>query len=228
VKWRLLAALATAAAAATAAPAVHAADECRGLMVCIPVSGPWVVVPAAAPRVVQWQLDCPQGIVAGVDARVADPGTDVTFAGLIGSPVGPGVTTRNSLLFTARATSLPGVPTSFEPFIGCVPASGGSRTPTAVRPGSPTILRVLTLHVVAGLPARAAQTCHADERFLQGAVALGLGTPIEPTPAQIASVRVASAIRRGAIVAAATRHGLDPSVHVEVQLQALCTRGRTP
>src|SRR5581483_795230 len=192
--------------------ASRAADECQGLQVCIPVAGPWVVIPGAAPKLVQWQLTCPEGIVAGVDARV-------------GSPVGPGRTTRNTLLFTARATAPTKAPTSFQPFIGCVPASGGSRTPTAFRPGSPTVLRVLTLRVAAGGVARGAQGCHADERLLQAGVAVGLRTTVEPTPGQLAGVRLAADVRGGKVVAAAERRAaIDPAIAVEVQLQALCTR----
>jgi len=221
--------MALAALAGATAPASRAADECQGLQVCIPVAGPWVVIPGAAPKLVQWQLTCPEGIVAGVDARVADQGTDVTFDGLVGSPVGPGRTTRNTLLFTARATAPTKAPTSFQPFIGCVPASGGSRTPTAFRPGSPTVLRVLTLRVAAGGVARGAQGCHADERLLQAGVAVGLRTTVEPTPGQLAGVRLAADVRGGKVVAAAERRAaIDPAIAVEVQLQALCTRGRTP
>ena len=62
-----------AALTAGAGPA-QAADECDGLMVCVPVAGPWVVVPTAAsfPRPqVEYQLTCPRGyIVGGTDARV--------------------------------------------------------------------------------------------------------------------------------------------------------------
>ena len=38
----LLAAAVGATLAMLAAPSAQAADECRGLLVCIPVAGPWV------------------------------------------------------------------------------------------------------------------------------------------------------------------------------------------
>ena len=41
-----LLAAAAAALAVLVAPSAQAADECRGLPVCIPVAGPWVVIPA--------------------------------------------------------------------------------------------------------------------------------------------------------------------------------------
>ena len=61
-------------ALAVAAPA-GGADECEGLMVCVPVAGPWVVVPASTsiPRQrVEYQLTCPRAhVVGGLDARLS-------------------------------------------------------------------------------------------------------------------------------------------------------------
>ena len=90
------------AALAVAAPA-GGANECDGLMVCIPVAGPWVVVPAATgvPRErVEYQLTCPRGyIVGGTDARLSNRAIDVGFIGTTGSPVNPGITTSRSAVF---------------------------------------------------------------------------------------------------------------------------------
>ena len=47
---RLGALLAVLAAALVAAAPAGATNECRGLMVCIPIAGPWVVVPTASIR----------------------------------------------------------------------------------------------------------------------------------------------------------------------------------
>ena len=59
----LAALLAVAAVAALAGgQAARAADECRGLQTCLPVTGPWVVIPAAArgeASTVVWELRCP-------------------------------------------------------------------------------------------------------------------------------------------------------------------------
>ena len=111
--------------ALSAGPAL-AADECRGLQVCLPVAGPWVVVP---PGGADYEVACPLAgyIVAGTDARVAAGDVDVSFRGETGSPVGPGVTTRRSTVFHAvrtRAGAGAGA-TSFQPFIGCIPTNGG-------------------------------------------------------------------------------------------------------
>ena len=87
-----------------AAPA-GGADECEGLMVCVSVPGPWVVVPtgSSVPRPkVEYQLTCPRGyIVGGLDARLSHRAIDVGFLGRLGSPVNPGISTRRSVVFVA-------------------------------------------------------------------------------------------------------------------------------
>ena len=78
----------------------RATNECRGLMVCVPVAGPWVVVPTT--RHAEFQLACPRGyIVGGLDAELSDRAIDLSFPGLLGSPVNPGVTTTSSAVFAA-------------------------------------------------------------------------------------------------------------------------------
>ena len=85
-----------------AAPA-GGANECDGLMVCVPVVGPWVVVPGTGGtnrRPSEWQLTCPrQHIVGGLDAELSIRAIDVEFLGRLGSPVNPGITTRRSVTF---------------------------------------------------------------------------------------------------------------------------------
>ena len=94
----VLAAVVPAAIAATAGSA-GAADECRGIPVCISVPGPWVVVAApnatTPPPASSWLLRCPEGTIGGLDARLTRPEIDLSFAGLLGSPVSPGQTTSN-------------------------------------------------------------------------------------------------------------------------------------
>ena len=89
------------------APSARAADECRGLQVCIPVSGPWVTIPAStaadgAPSR-SWYVKCPKGsIVGGVDARLTSRAIDMSFSGRLGSPVNPGVTTTSEVVSRVR------------------------------------------------------------------------------------------------------------------------------
>ena len=93
-----LATLATACAVA-AAPA-YATNECRGLQVCVPVAGPWVL---ASPGQVEFQLACPKRfVVGGLDAELSSRGIDIGFVGNLGSPVNPGITTSKDAVFLGR------------------------------------------------------------------------------------------------------------------------------
>ncbi|MFN2467921.1 MAG: hypothetical protein ABR521_07325 [Gaiellaceae bacterium] len=223
----LAAALAVTAAVALAAPAGRAADECRGLMACISVPGPWVVVPAST-RAAKWQLRCPRGIVAGLDARLDDRELDIDFDGLLGSPVNPGITTRDAVLFSGRYTGRERRPKTFRPFIGCVVGGGGARTPTraaAFRPGQPTVLRVRTLRLAPGSLTRASHRCRRGERLLGVSHAAGLFTRRPPAARELALVRVTRAVRGGVILVAASRQGIPRGTNVAVQVHAVCARG---
>ncbi len=229
-----------AAAAAVAASLVlgvapaRAADECDGLLVCIPVAGPWVAIPAPAPgaaaSTVAWQLKCPQGVVGGLDARVSNAAIAIGFNGRLGSPVNPGITTTDSVIFTAVYAGRTRRPTSFQPFIGCIPTQGGRRTPTgvhsvrAVKPGEPVVRRVRTLRVLPGLLARATHGCRPEERLLAASHAVGFYLPREPSRAELGAVRVVRVVRGGRVLVSATRRGLPPSVRVQVQIHAECSR----
>ena len=92
---------ATCAVAAATAAGAAATNECRGLQVCVPVAGPWVVAAGAAE--VRYQLACPKRfVVAGLDAELSSRHVDVAFRGALGSPVNPGITTSTSAVFLAR------------------------------------------------------------------------------------------------------------------------------
>ena len=75
----LVVALVAVAALGVGAGESLAAGECNGLMVCIPVKGPWVVIPAPESQVsiAMWQLKCPDGVVGGVDALASEPAVGV-------------------------------------------------------------------------------------------------------------------------------------------------------
>jgi hypothetical protein len=223
--------LVVAIAAALAVHAVpgQAADECASLPVCIPVAGPWVAIPApqGGASTATWRLKCPQGVVGGVDARASEKAVAVDFSGLIGSPVNPGITTRESLLFKGTYAGLVHRATSYEPFIGCIPGGGGGpRTPVAyaVKPGTPITVRVATLRVVEGTLVRTTFACRAGERLLHATHSVGLYTAGVPSVAELAALRVVE-VRRGAkILVSATRRGIPKDVRAEVQIQAECAR----
>jgi hypothetical protein len=228
VRYLLLGALVL--GALTVAPSAGAAtNECRGLNPCVPVAGPWVVVPTAAtvPRPqAQYQLTCPRGfVVAGIDAELSDQAIDLAFLGTSGTPVSPGVTTSRSIVFVASYVGgRPRAPT-FRPHIGCIPASGGgSRTPTAVRavtpPGHPTTRRVVTARVRGQSTVDTA--CRADERLVGWYLARGFATAAPPAPAVVASLYTKTTVSRNAVSVVA-RAGRGQGI---VQLAAICAGGK--
>lgn len=233
-----LAAMIAAAVAATPSASAHPQQApprvCEGLAICVPVGGPWVVVPGPARGATTggavWQLSCPPslGVVGGVDVRVANRWIDVFFPGRIGSPVNPGITTGNAVVFTAVSVGPPGRASSFLPFVGCIPAQGGQRVPTGVsvhhefRPGGPLVRRVSLLEVRPGRPARGTLACKPEERLISAQTAIGIYTALPPRPAQLRSVRVTRSIRRGRIVVTAVRHGLASTIATDVQIHAVC------
>ena len=106
---------------------------------------------------------------------------------MLGSPVNPGITTRDEIVFTGTYTGDALRPTGFRPFIGCVPGAGGGRPPTAVKPGSPTKLRVRTVSF--RTTATANNSCSRGERLISSAHAVALRSGREPGIAQLAGVR---------------------------------------
>jgi hypothetical protein len=220
------------AALALAAPA-GSANECDGLMVCIPIAGPWVVVPATTEtprRQAAWQLTCPRRfVVGGLDAELSQRAIDVSFLGRLGSPVNPGITTSRSVTFlgTYVGTS-PRAPT-FKPYVGCMPAQGGgSRVPTSVpvfEPGTPTTFRVKTARVRPG-SASVSMGCRAGERLVGASHAFGFFTRTPPSASLVSSVRGEQSTRDGKVLVALSGDAELGGVRAVVQVQALCARTR--
>lgn len=206
-----------------------AADECRGLRVCLPFSGPWVVVPAGG---VVYELACPLPgyIVAGTDARVATRDVDVSFRGETGSPVGPGVTTRRSVVFRAARSGSTTEPSSFRPFIGCIPTRGGGgralTSVTAAPGGSKPIQPVRS--VVVQRPVRRGVlvvrvVCPSGSRLIGSTHAVAFRQKVAPSPAMIAAVAVRRAVVGRAVVTRVTA-AAGAGSRAEVQVRALCAR----
>ena len=223
--------VAVAAAALTAGPA-GAADECNGLRVCLPVDGPWVVVDA---RGADWELSCPlpSYVIGGTDARVATRDVDVSFRAEIGSPIGPGVTTGRSVDFHGIRTG-GGGSSSFQPFIGCIPSSGGGGRAltayTAGPPGFKVAKPLVSVAVTAEIlsPTQIVRaSCPASTRLIGATHAVGFDQPFPPSGTQRAAVHVRRTVVEGVVVArvSATRDAGPVSV-VQVQVRALCTRAR--
>jgi hypothetical protein len=210
----------------------QAADECDGLMVCVPVAGPWVAVPTATsfprPRV-EYQLTCPRGyIVGGVDARLSDRAVDVTFIGRLGSPINPGITTSRSVVFVARYVGATARAPSFRPFIGCMPSSGGGRIPTAVgvvKPGEPTIRRVASASVRPGSTTVAAG-CRRSEILVDASHAYGFRTAQPPTASVIGTVSASRTVRGQRVLVSVRGDAELGAIRAVVQVHAVCSRVR--
>jgi hypothetical protein len=212
--------LAALVAAVVAVPAAHATNECRGLMVCVPIAGPWVLAPSAA--AVQYDLTCPRGyVVAGLDAELSARGIDIGFIGALGSPVNPGITTKRDAVFVGRLVRGRPPAASFRPHIGCVPASGaGRRAPTAYNPQA--IPRGETVdRQVREVPATPSRTvrarCPAGERLTDATHAIGFYAAAPPSARAARAVHVTQRIRNGVVSLT-----IRSTVQAVVQLDLIC------
>ncbi len=222
----LIAAAVCAAALAGASGGRAATGECKGLRVCVPVAGPWVV---ATTQGAEFQLDCPKRfIVGGLDAELSSRAIEVAFAGGLGSPVNPGITTTGSAVFTGHFVGTRGFG-SFRPHIGCVPSSqGGRRTPTAYhafRPGKPTVRVVQELPVLPSLTMRVAARCPTRTRLIRFTEALAFYSATPPAAVAVAAVHVRQSVQRGVVHVAA--HGGSPGAtsRTIVQVDLTCAVG---
>jgi hypothetical protein len=232
---RLLPVLAVAIVVAGIGPSrATAARECEGLLVCIPVAGPWVQVPGGGTPT-YWQLSCPgRGqVIGGLDADRSGR-LEITFLGALGGPVGPGVTTGRSAVFVARTTQrLSG----FRPLLGCIPGGGGgargrtsyepTRRLTATAPPveEAAVRRVKTVSVPNRASIQVGHSCQPGERLLASSQAVAFRTRRAPSETVLDSVR-ASSRRAGGRVLVTVRSSVARPVGVRVQLQvhAICAR----
>jgi hypothetical protein len=233
---RLLPLLALCAAVAgVTSKSADAGRECDGLIVCIPVAGPWVQVFGTA-KPTYWELACPgRGqVIGGLDADRAGP-LGITFLGTLGGPVGPGVTTGRAAVFMAHTTR----PLSgFRPLLGCIPGGGGGgRGQTAYEPKrqlqavapepEATVWRVKNVVLKDQQRQRVTHQCLADERLLSFSSAVAFRTARPPSLSTLGSVR-ATPRRAGERIVVDVRSGIarPTNVRVVLQVQAVCARGR--
>ena len=234
----LLVGVVTALVALAGTGAASAANECKGLQTCLPVTGPWVAIPAparGAASTVVWEMRCPlRGyIVAGIDARVSDRAIDVSIRGENGAPVSPGVTTGRAVVFTAVYTGGAAKQTSFQPFIGCIPTSGGGgrgetalRRPAAYAPVKALDRRVVRKRLVSGASVKVVGGCPPGTRLLGTSHAYAFRTDAEPGLTLLRAVTVRRVVAGRRVVAVATVAPTVPqSLAVELQLHSLCSRG---
>jgi len=224
----LLAAVSVSAFAAAPSPA-FATDECRGLQQCVPVHGPWVVIPTAntvpRPRV-EWRLMCPRGYVAaGLDAELSDRAIDIGFLGLVGAPVTPGVATARAVVFYASYVGGTARAPTFRPHAGCMPGGGGGRIPTAFKPGRPTVRRVTQNDIPPGQSA-AARSCLGRETLVGASHAFGFLMRNTPSSSLVASIRGAQRVRGRRVSVVVTADVEVAAVQAVVQVHAICSRVR--
>jgi hypothetical protein len=229
VKRLLILAAAAAAAFAVAPSSALATDECRGLQQCVPVHGPWVVIPTgnSVPRPrVEWRLMCPRGYVAaGLDAELSDRAIDVGFLGLIGAPVTPGVATARAVVFYASYVGGTARAPSFRPHVGCMPGGGGGRIPTAFKPGRPTVRRVAQNEIPPGRSA-AAKACLGRETLVGASHAFGFFMRNTPSSSLVESVGGTQRISGRRVSVLVTADVEVASVQAVVQVHAICSRVR--
>jgi hypothetical protein len=212
-----------------------ATNECRALNPCVPVHGPWVIVPVgnSVPRPqVQYVLTCPKGyVVGGLDAELTDRAIDVMFLGKTGSPVNPGITTSRTAVFSGTYVGGRTRAPSFRPHVGCITGGGGGpRTPTAVSavvpPGEPTVRHVKTVRIYAGVDKRIAVGCAAGERLVSASVARAFFTAKPPTQQQANDLVATRRISGGRIVVNVRSGASLINVRAVVQVSAVCAGGR--
>jgi hypothetical protein len=231
-RFATLLVLVGAAVAALGAGGASASNECRGLQVCISVAGPWVATPATGtprPRT-EFQMSCPRRfVIGGLDAELSHRAIDVDFSGRLGSPVAPGITTTATAVFGARYVGRGAAAPSFQPRLGCVPASGGGGggIPTARRvfpPGQPSQRRVRTYELHPGTRTLTMR-CAAGERLVAASHAVGFYTARPPAASLVRSVRARHALHGNAVVVR-VRTGTLQGTRTVLQVAAVCAGGR--
>jgi hypothetical protein len=126
--------------------------------------------------------------------------------------------------------------TSFRPFLGCIPLSGGggrettSYTPFSVQPAAvrprPPERRVWTIRLRPGEPRSLAARCAPTERLVGLSHAVGFRRKTAPSAATMGGVRVERRVQGAGVEVSAARSGAVPlSTRVEVQVHLLCARG---
>ena len=199
---RVVLALALAVVAAarrrlTAGPA-RAADECKGLRVCLPVDRPLGRRAGAAASTTSSPARSPGTSSRGTDARVATRDVDVSFRGEIGQPRRPrrDDAPQRRLPRARERARAPG-PTSFQPFIGCIPTSGGGgRALTGVTAGERASSRrgrypERRRHAPVRRRSQVVRVaCPARSRLVGSTHAVAFSQTVPPSAAQRGAVRV--------------------------------------
>ena len=191
----------------------RATNECRGLQVCVPVAGPWVVVPTALRRArpqTEYQSLVPEGLHRRRPRRGAERAARSTSrsSARLGRPVNPGVSTTRRRRLRRRRTSdgsAPARDASGRTSAACrQPAAAGRGRATRVSsgsrprrgdvpPGQPPCARVKTSRCGRARRSTPPRLCARGERLVGATHAFGFYTRT-PRRAALARARVATTL----------------------------------
>jgi hypothetical protein len=200
--------------------------ECHGIMSCIHVPGPWVLVPPNGTS--QFLLSCPRArsVVAGLDAQSTSRTVHVGFDARLGAPVAPGISTTTYAMFRAVSTS--NRSQLFQPRLGCVPTQGGGGRSTVsarvVTPTGPALnLRARIVIIGPGQLKFAKVSCLSNEKLVGSWQATAFRVKQPPTIGSGTLVHVTrTSAGRQVVVTASATDGLSIDVHAIVQVGAVC------
>lgn len=227
VAW-LAACLLPAVLAVGVATAPAATRECFLLTQCTPVTGPWVVIPAANPIPVPAgvNVSCPDS-----DELLLAVGSDYELAGG-GSPApavnrflpGPGIgliTGGNAPFFAVSFTETAG---SFRPHVGCIPQPRpGAAQSVAARQSATSVIRTRELRLRPSRTLTSSHRCREGERLIRGIAGVLFHRRRPPTARELSHVSVTHR-KAGQRIRASVRTG--PSVgddeRVTLQMLAVC------
>ena len=231
----LLLALAIALGAPLTASAAEAeTNECLNLASCTSVPNtPWVAVPAAKtgftesnqgieqPGTTLWRVNCPGSTVpAGRDYSGRETTNESLIVTALIPPFNIGITGSGSANFFAYWQGLE--PTSFKPFVGCIPAAQSSAARAAGAAGGHHVhLRTITRTLRPGQTKTFVHHCAKGEKLIGSEHGVAFFSDSPPSKGELSKVTVERTQRRGRIVVHA-KTGAFVTDRVQLQIHAFC------
>ena len=209
-----------------------ATRECFLLTQCTPVTGPWVVIPAAGPG--------PTPVPAGATVSCPDSdrlllavGSDYELTGG-GSPApavnrflpGPGIgliTGGNAAFYAVSFANTAG---SFRPHVGCIPQPRSAAAQSAAAAQSGTgVIRTRELRLRPSRTHSRSHRCRTGERLTRGLAGVLFHRRSRPTARELRDVTVTHR-KAGRRIRASVRTGssVGDNERVTLQLLAVCAR----
>ena len=199
--------------------------ECTGIQNCERAEGPWVIVPKHG--FVQYLLNCPgrRGIAGGVEAIATSTDVHVSWDAKLGSPVSPGRSTQQFILF--RAISGNHRVGAFKPRGGCIP-NGPVRQTTMVHatiPGIPLNYTATNFKLRPGTVGKTTIGCVPTQNLVDSWTAISFRSNAEPRVGLAQGIQVRKAVRgKKVAVTIAVSEALPRGTGAEVQLGVACAQ----